>query len=118
MNSSSRFVNPETHHSLIQEEDKLIDSITRAKVAVLQDGIPRFVSPADNYAESFGWQWKYWSDNLSESRGANIKHRQLILDRTHFLDYELNGKAILECGMGGGDDILQPAIICDNRWSC
>lgn len=104
MNISSRFVNPETHHSLIQEEDKLIDSITRAKVAVLQDGIPRFVSPADNYAESFGWQWKHWSDNLSESRGANIKHRQLILDRTHFLDYELNGKAILECGMGGGDD--------------
>jgi 2-polyprenyl-3-methyl-5-hydroxy-6-metoxy-1,4-benzoquinol methylase len=98
------FVNPETFHPLTEKDDALIDSLLSTPVAVLKAGIPRFVSCRENYAESFGWQWKHWADNLSESRGAKIRHRQVVLDRTHFLDYDLTGKTILECGMGGGDD--------------
>lgn len=46
-------------------------------VAPVVGGIPRFVKPEENYAESFGWQWKKWTDNQSESRGATLKQRQL-----------------------------------------
>ena len=97
-------VNPKTHNQLTPIGDILCDSVTGEKVAKVIDNIPRFVEPKDNYAESFGWQWKRWSDNQSESRGASVKQRELILERTHFLKYDLNGKTILECGMGGGDD--------------
>lgn len=101
---SIRFVNPDTHVALRQKGGFLVDSVTEARIAKIVDGIPRFVSKADNYAESFGWQWKRWTDNQSEARGALVKQRDLILARTHFAEYDLKGKSILECGMGGGDD--------------
>jgi 2-polyprenyl-3-methyl-5-hydroxy-6-metoxy-1,4-benzoquinol methylase len=104
MPTAQRFVNPATQHPLIRDGAVLIDSVTRVQVASLHGDIPRFVSQEENYAESFGWQWKHWADNLSETRGAKIRHRQILLDRTHFLDYDLHGKTLLECGMGGGDD--------------
>lgn len=83
--------------------EKLVDPEGRVVGTVLAD-IPRFVKREENYAESFGWQWKKWADNQSESRGAKVKQRQLILERTHFAEYPLESKTILECGMGGGDD--------------
>jgi len=98
------FVDPSTLEPLIQEGTFLLNEHTRKPVAEIVDGIPRFVKPEENYAESFGWQWKQWADNQSESRGSNIKQRDLILERTHFDEYQLEGKKILECGMGGGDD--------------
>jgi len=104
MQTLIRFVNPETHVELERAEGFLIDSVTGARIAEIVGDIPRFVSRYENYAESFGWQWKRWADNQSESRGAAVKQRELILDRTHFAEYDLNGKTILECGMGGGDD--------------
>jgi ubiquinone/menaquinone biosynthesis C-methylase UbiE len=104
MQNLSRFVNPETHVALKRDGEFLIDSVTGARIAEIVGDIPRFVSQEENYAESFGWQWKRWSDNQSESRGASVKQRELILDRTHFSEYDLNDKTILECGMGGGDD--------------
>lgn len=104
MQLSISFINPATGVSLKRVGDILIDSIDGSEIARIVDHIPRFVDPADNYAESFGWQWKHWSDNQSESRGASVKQRELILERTHFSEYKLTGKSILECGMGGGDD--------------
>lgn len=104
MHHSIRFVNPETHVPLRQEGEFLIDSVTGARIARITGNIPRFISEAENYAESFGWQWKQWADNQSEARGASVKQRDLILERTHFAEYDLKGKTILECGMGGGDD--------------
>jgi ubiquinone/menaquinone biosynthesis C-methylase UbiE len=104
MNSKIELVNPETHNALIPQNDILYDAITGIEVAKIENGIPRFVKPSENYAESFGWQWKQWADNQSESRGSSVKQRDLILERTHFLDYNLCDKTILECGMGGGDD--------------
>jgi 2-polyprenyl-3-methyl-5-hydroxy-6-metoxy-1,4-benzoquinol methylase len=96
-------VNPSTKEVLGYDGRALVDSSGSA-VAEVVSGIPRFVKPEENYAESFGWQWKKWVDNQSESRGANVKQRQLILERTHFDKYPVEGKTILECGMGGGDD--------------
>lgn len=98
------YVDPRDFALLDRDGDVLIRADTRVQVARIINDIPRFVSVEDNYAETFGWQWKKWENNQSEARGSNIKQRQLILDRTHFDKYVLNGKVILECGMGGGDD--------------
>jgi len=89
---------------LIVRDNALCDPETSEPVAPIIDGIPRFVDPAENYAESFGWQWKNWADTRSMSRGATDSLRDLILARTHFEEFDLTGKTILECGMGGGDD--------------
>jgi 2-polyprenyl-3-methyl-5-hydroxy-6-metoxy-1,4-benzoquinol methylase len=96
-------VDPSTKEPLHFNGHALVDNLGKT-VAEVVDGIPRFVSPEHNYAESFGWQWKKWANNQSESRGATIKQRQLILERTHFDKYPQEGKTLLECGMGGGDD--------------
>jgi 2-polyprenyl-3-methyl-5-hydroxy-6-metoxy-1,4-benzoquinol methylase len=96
-------VSPFTNNVLHYDGNALVSSSGIAVAQVIA-GVPRFVKPEENYAESFGWQWKQWAHNQSEDRGANVKQRQLILERTHFEKYSLEGKTILECGMGGGDD--------------
>jgi len=106
--SNISFINIKTGNSLVLKSvdtaPKWVDELTEQEVAPIIGEIPRFVRPEDNYAESFGWQWKKWKNNQSESRGASVKQKELILERTHFGEYELEGKTILECGMGGGDD--------------
>jgi SAM-dependent methyltransferase len=100
------FVSPRTGNPLVRVGDQLVDERTREPVAQLQGAIPRFVAPGDDYAESFGWQWHRWHSTLSDARNqaaASNKHA-LVLRRTRFDTYELAGKTILECGMGGGDD--------------
>ncbi len=72
-------------------------------VAPIVGGIPRFVE-GGNYADSFGWQWNRWHSTLSDERATGTAKRELILERTRFAEYELDGRTILECGMGGGDD--------------
>jgi SAM-dependent methyltransferase len=78
----------------------VVDSDT---VACVVDGLPRFVNH-DDYADSFGWQWNNWTDTLSDERTGSRAKYDLLMTRTHFDEYELEGKTILECGMGGGDD--------------
>jgi len=100
------FVDPRTGSPLCAREDALVDECTGQTIARIVDGIPRFVAPGDDYAESFGWQWHRWHSTLSDrrnERAASHKHG-LILRRTRFDTFELAGKTILECGMGGGDD--------------
>jgi 2-polyprenyl-3-methyl-5-hydroxy-6-metoxy-1,4-benzoquinol methylase len=100
------FVEPRTGAPLITHDDALVDERSGETVAPIVDGIPRFVAPGDDYAESFGWQWHRWHSTLSDrrnERAASHKHG-LILRRTRFDTFDLAGKTILECGMGGGDD--------------
>jgi SAM-dependent methyltransferase len=98
------FVDPETSEVLEEREGALFPIGGERPSAPIVDGIPRFVDPEENYAESFGWQWKRWTDTLSDARRTGRAKRDLILSRTHFEEYPLEGKTILECGMGGGDD--------------
>ena len=77
---------------------------TGATLARIVQGIPRFVAREDNYAESFAYQWKKWHSIRSDVRNPGHNLRQVILDRTHFGEFDLAGKTLLECGMGGGDD--------------
>jgi 2-polyprenyl-3-methyl-5-hydroxy-6-metoxy-1,4-benzoquinol methylase len=72
--------------------------------ATIEGGVPRFVTPGENYAESFGYQWKRWHSIRSDARNPGHNLREVIMERTHFGEFDLSGKALLECGMGGGDD--------------
>jgi SAM-dependent methyltransferase len=97
-------INPRTGNVLEVEDDALVDTRTGEVVAPIVEGIARFVTDRENYAESFGWQWKRWADARSDSRNPGYNQYEIILERTHFGEYDLDGRTLLECGMGGGDD--------------
>ena len=79
-------------------------TLAGVSVARIVDEIPRFVDQYENYAESFGFQWKRWKDARSDERNPGHNLKKVILERTRFDQYDLEGKTLLECGMGGGDD--------------
>lgn len=64
-------------------------------------GIPRFV-PADNYAESFGFQWnRFPRTQLDSSSGVPIT-RNRFFTSTNWTAEELRGKRVLDVGCGSG----------------
>lgn len=71
---------------------------TRYPVA---DGVPRFV-PADNYADSFGFQWNRFSTTQLDSKnGLSISARRFE-DATGWTGQALEGKLVLDLGCGAG----------------
>ncbi len=98
------FADPKTFEALEVQESGLVNPRTRELIAPIIKGIPRFVAQEDDYATSFGWQWKKWHSTLSDQRSGEDEKRRLLRARTHFEEYDLTGLRILECGMGGGDD--------------
>lgn len=98
------FVDPTTLCPLERSGDTWILPGSDSVVARVIDGIPRFVTPDANYAESFGYQWKRWASARSDIRNPGHNLRGTVLGRTHFDEFDLDGKTLLECGMGGGDD--------------
>lgn len=96
-------INPTTQNFLVKEGNELRDSKTNSLVATIVNGIPRFIDNYQNYAESFGWQWNKWH-SVRSSKRSNFDLGSVIKKRTHFDEYKTNGKNLLECGMGGGDD--------------
>ena len=97
-------VNPNTLDALTEQQGKYINKRNGEIVARDIGGILRFVAPEENYAESFGYQWKRWHSIRSDKRNPGSNMRKLILERTQFDKFDLDGKTLLECGMGGGDD--------------
>jgi SAM-dependent methyltransferase len=98
------YADPQTFEPLVSRGEELVNPRTGVAIASVQDGIPRFVEPDENYAESFGFQWKRWHSIRSDSRNPGYDLKRTILERTHFDRFDLAGKTLLECGMGGGDD--------------
>lgn len=98
------FVDPRDQVPLQRVGDRYVNPVSGATVATVRLGIPRFVAPEASYAESFGYQWKKWHSIRSDGRNPGHNLRRLILERTHFDEFDIAGKALLECGMGGGDD--------------
>lgn len=97
-------VDPQTGLVLAPRGEALYGSDHGRPVAKIVGGIPRFVDVDEDYAEAFGWQWKHWHSTLSDRRSADTAKRDEVLGRSHLLEYDLQDKTILECGMGGGDD--------------
>jgi SAM-dependent methyltransferase len=98
------WIDPKTKKPLIACADSLVRADTMEVIAPIIDGIPRFVDVEQNYAESFGFQWKRWDNVRSDTRSEGEGLRETVKRRTHFDEYPIEGKTILECGMGGGDD--------------
>jgi ubiquinone/menaquinone biosynthesis C-methylase UbiE len=98
------FTNPRTGSPLREENQALVDTQTGEVVAPVRNGLPRFVTEQGTYADNFGYQWNLWEHTLSDARSGIDHKRNLILDRTKFDRFDTQGKTILECGMGGGDD--------------
>lgn len=100
------FVDPTSGHPLTESPEGWRHPGSGAVVAPVVRGVPRFVRADDDYAENFGFQWNLWHSTLSDSRNPDVaqKKRDLLLARTHFDAFPLEGRTLLECGMGGGDD--------------
>jgi ubiquinone/menaquinone biosynthesis C-methylase UbiE len=97
------FIDPRTGEVLRRADDALVAPDGRI-VARIREGVPRFVAEADDYADNFGWQWNHWADTLSDARSGSSAKLDLLMERTRFDQYDLAGRSLLECGMGGGDD--------------
>lgn len=105
---SLAFADPESGIPLETCGESLINPITGASLASIIPAhgvpIPRFVDHTGGYAATFGWQWKRWRDTLSDAANSDDHRYKLILERTHFGNYDLRGKTLLECGCGAGND--------------
>jgi SAM-dependent methyltransferase len=67
----------------------------------IRNGIPRFVDPG-NYAESFGFQWKKFSQvQLDSYNGTHFSEERFRLI-TGWTQKELAGKLVLDAGCGAG----------------
>ncbi len=97
-------VNPSTHNALVARGDALYDSVTDVRVAPVVDSLPRFCDMGAPEAESWAFEWNTWEHTLSDARSTGDAKYREILSRTHFGELALEGRTILECGCGGGDD--------------
>lgn len=79
---------------------RLVCKVTGHQYPV-QDGIPRFVS-TENYAESFGFQWKTFSHvQLDSYNRTNFSEERFRLI-TGWTQNDLAGKLVLDAGCGAG----------------
>jgi SAM-dependent methyltransferase len=102
--SSVQMIDPTSQVPLVRNGTVLVRADTSETIVPIVRGIPRFVTSDQNYAESFGYQWNKWRDVRSDSRSEGEGLCQVLAERTHFDEYDMTGKTILECGAGGGDD--------------
>ena len=105
------FINPKTCNQLVVEDGALVDSVSNKKIADIENGVPRFVKKVDNYAENFAWQWKKWGNSSKDDAGVRKYLLDEILYRTNFDKFDMEGKSILECGSGAGDDTVVLATL-------
>jgi 2-polyprenyl-3-methyl-5-hydroxy-6-metoxy-1,4-benzoquinol methylase len=93
------FVSPVSHRPLRPEGAGLV-SDDGERFPVVQ-GIPRFV-PSDNYAQSFGWQWKSFAQTQLDSRSGLGISRARLERCLGGPVAELRGRSVLEAGCGAG----------------
>ncbi len=68
----------------------------------ITDGIPRFVAPDDNYAKSFGYQWKRWRRiQIDRLAGHRLTEDRILRDTGWSRDW-FAGKVVFDGGAGAG----------------
>jgi SAM-dependent methyltransferase len=92
------FVCPVSGETL-RNADGMLVGLTRRYLIV--DGIPRFVS-SDNYAQSFGLQWKEHALTQLDSRTGTSISRQRLERCLGGRVETLRGRLVLEAGCGAG----------------
>jgi len=98
------FIDPDTSDPVYIKGNLLLNKKTDQIVAHIKDDIPRFIDAVEDELNSFSWQWNTYSHTKNDQDGVRPGLRKEILSRTNFPKLDLQGKTILECGMGGGDD--------------
>jgi 2-polyprenyl-3-methyl-5-hydroxy-6-metoxy-1,4-benzoquinol methylase len=72
----------------------------RSNYAIVRS-IPRFV-PSDNYADSFGFQWKRFQQTQLDSYTGTTISRDRFLGQTRWEPKSLEGALVLDAGCGAG----------------
>jgi SAM-dependent methyltransferase len=68
----------------------------------ISGGIPRFVTPDDDYCENFGFQWQEWRTlQIDRLSGHHLSEERFLSDSRWAADW-LKGKLILDAGCGAG----------------
>ena len=94
------FINPKTGNLLISHHLSLVDPVS-GKQFPLVSGIPRFC-PADNYSQSFGFQWNHFDrTQLDAYSGADLSQQRFYCE-TGWDPQELTHCSVLEVGCGAG----------------
>jgi SAM-dependent methyltransferase len=64
-------------------------------------GVPRFVR-AGAYAESFGFQWKWFRTVQLDSSNGTTESEQTLAETTGWTKEDYNGRLVLDAGVGAG----------------
>ena len=80
--------------------DFLPDCVSTAQYQVIR-GIPRFC-PADNYSESFGFQWNHFDRTQLDVHSGADQSQQRFYSETGWDPQELSNCSVLEVGSGAG----------------
>ena len=72
-------------------------------------GVPRFV-PTEQYADTFGRQWRRWSITQHDSVNGTSIFRNRLISHSGWTPESMAGKVVVDagCGPGGFIDIVRP----------
>lgn len=94
------YVHPQHQRPLVPVADGLQDPATGELFPVVR-GIPRFC-PADNYSESFGFQWNQFDRTQLDVHSGADQSQQRLYYETGWDPQELSHCSVLEVGSGAG----------------
>ncbi len=94
------FINPKSRNNLLSYPGFLKDPVSGAQFPVIH-GIPRFC-PADNYSESFGFQWNQFDCTQLDVHSGADQSQQRFYGETGWDPQELSHSSVLEVGSGAG----------------
>lgn len=97
---SFRYVHPQQQRPLVLSADGLQDPATVEVFPVVR-GIPRFC-PADNYSDSFGFQWNQFDLTQLDVHSGVDHSQQRFYGETGWDSQELSHCSVLEVGSGAG----------------
>ncbi len=94
------YFNPFNQSTLSRESGYFLCRLTGRKFPIL-NGIPRFC-PADNYSESFGFQWNQFDRTQLDLHSGVDQTQQRFFAETGWDPQELSHCSLLEVGSGAG----------------
>lgn len=95
-----KIINPRNNLPVSFVQGKLADD--EGNTFPIIDGVPRIAS-LENYTENFGVQWNRFDKTQldREEEGRNLSSKRFFAE-THWDQYDLSGKNVLEVGSGAG----------------